>query len=46
MCLRLVIKNTNDYILFMKTAVFVLRFAQCTNKGHGQDADMLHVRYI
>ena len=44
--MRLVIINTADYILFVKTADFVLRIVQRTNTKSGPHADMLNGRYI
>jgi hypothetical protein len=45
-CFWLDITNTTDYILFVKTAVFVLPIVQCTNTRCGLNADTLHIRYI
>jgi len=45
-CFRLVITNTIDYILYGKTAVFVLPMLQWTNTQYGPNADILNVRYI
>ena len=41
-----VIINTADYILFGKTAVFVLMIVQCTSIQSGPDGVMSNVRYI